>query len=40
MRKFFDVIYDKAWNHGYSLARSMPTSKGADLFTTFFGAKP
>ena len=40
MRKFFDTIYDKAWNHGYSWARSMPTSKGADLFTTFFGGKP
>jgi len=40
MRKFFDAIYDKAWNHGYSSARSMPASKGSDLFTTFFGSQP
>jgi hypothetical protein len=37
MRKFFDAVYDKAWNHGYNIARSMPTSAGADIFSQIFG---
>jgi hypothetical protein len=37
MRKFFDAVYDKAWNHGYNIARSMPTSASADMFSQIFG---
>ena len=39
MRKFFDAVYDKAWNAGYNTARSMPTSSAADLFTQIFGKR-
>jgi hypothetical protein len=39
MRKFFDAVYDKAWNHGYNTARSMPTSAGSDVFLQIFGKR-
>ena len=38
-RKFFDTVYDKAWNHGYNIARSMPKSAGADMFSQIFGKR-
>ena len=39
MRKFFDTVYDKAWNNGYNTTRSMPTFAGSDVFLQIFGKR-
>lgn len=38
MRKFFDRVYEAAWNDGYKSSRSMP-KQGYDIFSSIFGGK-